>query len=545
MDRTAPTVIQTVPIKDSLHIPLNLSEIEIRFSERMEQSSLKKNLFISPPLEFDIEWKNWEHVLLHLNEKLLPDQTYVISIAPGVQDLHKNSLAQSYQLAFSTGNLLDKNSIAGRVFGLKKDQKVNLFAYILADTSEFDPFRKEPLYVSKSGKNGHYRLSYLKDGHYRILAVDDMNHNLLTDTDFESVGISYSDVVLDSLHTQFDGLDFYRLSRSDTTAPSVLGVRPLFDNRIQLRLSEPVLLDTLFSLSITDSISGDTLPVLDIRPDDEFNNIVTVFSGRADSGAVYKMSLPFVQDSAYNRNDSIPNLYFHPSVKQDTVQFRLLNFLPKDSSQNMPLQTKVEFQFSQPANRNALLSAFHLFTTSGVAVPGRWDFTLIKTAIFSPLKPLLPDSSYRAEIDLGRTTDVWGKVLADSVISHYFTIVPFRELGEISGTVRFQRESDKTVFLKLRSLKKGQPTVKTMVKPTGEFRLENIPEGKYTLSGYLDENGDGRFSEGILSPFRFSEPFKFSSDTIKVRKRWETENVFFDLPVPERENGTVNSVYQN
>ncbi len=545
VDRIPPTVLHTNPAKDSLHIPLETSEIEILFSERMEQSSLKSSLYISPPLEYEIDWKNWEKVLLHLKENLLPDQTYVISIAPGVQDLHKNSMAQSYQFAFSTGNKLDQNSISGKMFGLKKDQAVNLFAYILSDTSAFRPSQKKPLYVSKSGTDGSYQLSYLKNGQYRILAVEDMNHNLLADADFELVGIPFRDVRLDSLHTQSGGVDFFRLTRSDTTAPTVLGVRPLFDKTLQLRLSEPVLIDTLFSLSVTDSVSGDTLSVLDMRLDDEFNNILTLFTGQSDSAAVYKMSLPFLQDSSLNRNDSIPDLYFHSSLKQDTVQFRLVDFIPKDSTKNVPLQTKIQLQFSQAADRQALSSAFHLYTEGGRRVAGSWELPTVKTAVFTPWEHLQPDSAYRAEIDLNRLSNVWGKMLADSVISHYFTIVPFRELGEVSGRVQFQRDSEKPVRLELRSLKKGQTPFRTTAKSSGGFRIENIPEGKYILNGYLDENENGRYSPGKLFPFHLSEPFSVSSDTIKVRKRWETENVEFFLPVPERNHGAVDSVYQD
>lgn len=545
VDRIPPTVVHTLPSKDSLHIPLTTSEVEILFSERMEQSSLKKNLFISPPLEYDIDWNSWEEVVLHLNEKLLPEQTYVISLASGIQDLHRNSMAQSYQLAFSTGNRLDQNSISGRIYGLKKDQNMNLFAYRLADTSGFRPTREKPLYVSKSGKDGRYRLSYLKDGYYRILAVGDINHNLLADADFESISVSYRDVLLDSLHATYEGLDFYRFSRSDTSAPAILGVRPRFDNTIQLRLSEPILTDSLFSVSITDSVSGDTLPVLDIRPDEEFNNILNIFTAATDSGAVYKISVPVVQDSALNRNDTIPDFYFHASLKTDTVQFRLQRFLPEDSSGNRALHTEIRLQFSQAVRRSTLLSAFRLFTAGHSPVPGSWDFLSAKTAVFRPQNTLLPDSAYFAEIDLSRVRNVWGKVLADSVVSHYFTTVPFRELGEISGRVRFQRETNKRARLKLRSLKKRQTVFEAVAKPSGAFRLENIPEGKYLLSGYLDENEDGRYTPGTLVPFHFSEPFSFSSDTIQVRKRWETENVIFYLPVPERIYGTVDSLYQD
>ena len=49
MDEEPPLVIKTIPQTDSIGIPLNLTEIYIEFSERMNEGSLSKAIFISPP----------------------------------------------------------------------------------------------------------------------------------------------------------------------------------------------------------------------------------------------------------------------------------------------------------------------------------------------------------------------------------------------------------------------------------------------------------------------------------------------------------------
>jgi len=544
IDRTPPEVVFTLPARDSLQVSSNLNKIEIVFSERMAQSTLKRNLYISPPIEFEIDWHNWEEVTLNLNEELSTNQTYVISIASGVQDLQKNNMAESYQFAFSTGAVLDRNSIEGTVHGLIKNATVNLFAYILTDTTEFLPTIQKPLYVSKSGEKGHFKLSYLKNGVYRVLAVDDLNHNLILDADFESAGIPYRDVLLNSLHSDFRGLDFL-LSRSDTTAPQLLGLRPIYNKILQVRLSEPVIPDALQSISITDSLTGYNLPILGIRTDDEFDNILTVLTSQPDSMATYAVHIPLLQDSLFNVNDTLPELFFKPVTKQDTTTFRLLSHNPKDSVQNIRPSQVIRFEFSRAVHKDSIRSAYKLYSKNKRIVKGNWSFPSLKKAIFTPLSNLMPDSAYISELNLFGVKNIWGKMLADSIDSHYFTVVSSRELGEMSGTIKYQNQIAKPVTLQFVPLARKQGMLKKTLENTDKFRLFNVLEGKYLLNGYMDENLDGHYSAGRLFPFQFAEPFAFSQDTIKVRKRWETENILFYLPIPEKTYEPIDSVYQD
>lgn len=525
-DKTPPSVIRTFPLPDSLNIAPDLDHIEIVFSERMNQESLTNNLFISPPLEYESNWEDWDDVVLLFDDSLQADRTYVISVASGMEDLHKNKMAESFQFAFSTGSQMDRNKIQGRIFTDETSRTFNLFAYELSDSLGFNPFNRKPDYISMTGNDGTFELNFMKNGQFRILAVDDMNGNLRLDAATEAFGIASRDVRLAGNSSDIRHLDF-RITSMDTTAPVVQMVRPVNHSYLQLRFSEPVLLPE--SISIRDSLSNDTLPVLQQLANAEFKNIVDIFTAVQDSNRTYRVEIPAVQDSVGNRTDSSNALFFKGLATTDTTTFRLKTFLPKDSSKNLSPGTAVCLQFSKPVARASIVQAFHILRKDSSEVNGSWHFRSAYEICFKPLSLLQPDSSYRAGLDMGRVRDIWGKPLADSLVSHYFTIVSSRELGSVSGRVLGSDSLELPVYVQCRPIgKRSWRTVQA--KKNGAFQFVNLPEGKYEFRVFVDTDRNGSYSYGRLLPFRFAEPFRMQSDTIKVRKRWESSDVGLTLP---------------
>ena len=147
VDREPPEVVNTFPTSDSLFVHKDLQYIEIEFSERMTESSLARSLFISPHLSFEIEWQDAETVQMLLTDSLIESQTYVISVGAEASDARQNKMKESFQFAFSTGGHIDRGSINGRIFDLEKNETAAAFAYILDDTSKFDPVNKQPFYI--------------------------------------------------------------------------------------------------------------------------------------------------------------------------------------------------------------------------------------------------------------------------------------------------------------------------------------------------------------------------------------------------------------
>ena len=59
-------------------------------------------------------------MIVEFSDSLVRDQTYIIVINRNLCDEHNVKIAQGLQVALSTGNLIDKGSIEGRIFHTKE-----------------------------------------------------------------------------------------------------------------------------------------------------------------------------------------------------------------------------------------------------------------------------------------------------------------------------------------------------------------------------------------------------------------------------------------
>ncbi len=534
VDRIPPEIIAVFPAYDSTGISLDLDEISFTFSERMQEGSLSNNLFISPPIDHEVEWQGSKRVNLVLKESLQSERTYVITIGAGVSDERNNKMKASVQFAFSTGDAIDRGQISGYIDGIERNETFHLFAFSLDDSIPEDFTAVKPIYVSQSGAEGKFNLNYLSSGKYRIFAVQDQNNNQQIDAAYERIGIPWRDVILDSTTMQFEGIAF-RITKIDTTAPYLTGVRPMNRSYINLRFSEPLAGFTETNVQVSDSISGQPLPVLGVSKNPESANIYDVFTNAMDSATIYQVLITGLQDSSGNSNPGPITMSFESSAENDTTTFRFSEFLPADSAKSLHPDSRIRVGFSGPADYFALQNSFALQTIHGDTVPGVWDHLTHFEGEFVPESFLKPDSSYNAVFDLSKVYDLWGETLADSLLSHYFTIVSSRELGGLSGLLTGENELEKPVFIYLNNIQRNKRNFSKRLTESASYRFENIPEGQYILEGFIDLDENGHYSYGKLFPFHYSEPFRVGRDTVSVRKRWEKEDINFNLPDYQRD----------
>jgi len=75
-------------------------------------------------------------------------------------------------------------------------------------------------------------------------------------------------------------------------------------------------------------------------------------------------------------------------------------------------------------------------------------------------------------------------------------ILEFTLGEEATGSVRYSIHNTRDTFLKKnRPFRKAVVSVKTR---TFEVPVENIPKGKYSITAYHDEDGDGELDTGFL-----------------------------------------------
>jgi len=90
---------------------------EIEFSEYVDKRTFKDAIFISPPVDGNLEvsWTN-RYARVFFPSELRPDMTYSISIGTDVVDYNnRNRMDSAFTFAFSTGEKIDNGKIEGFV----------------------------------------------------------------------------------------------------------------------------------------------------------------------------------------------------------------------------------------------------------------------------------------------------------------------------------------------------------------------------------------------------------------------------------------------
>jgi hypothetical protein len=528
VDKIPPEIIYTFPATDSLDVN-NFEQIKIHFSERMDENSVTKALFISPSLEYDIDWSGGDELTLEItSDSLQEDQTYVITVGSDALDSRKNRMKDSYQFAFSTGDKLDQGKISGKIFSLGKKDIIYIYAFELSENDTIDPRIGKARFLTQSGDGGDYQLNYLPLRNYRVFAVEDQNKNLILDAAYEKVGIPTKDIYLDSTNTSDTDLNF-TLTKIDTSAPFVSGARAVFSNTVLLRASEKLKKLTEENISISDTLNGRSLAIKGIAKSIQSGSQYFLYTEMQDSSAYYKMSIVDIADTNNNEQIEPSVLYFPGTNKLDTTSFELKYLLPPDSTKNFSIYSDIRVQFSLPVDTNSLNNSFRFIDDLNDTLKGYWIWKEFMEGEFRLPGKFKPGTYYRFMLQTGLINSINGDTLTDTLYSHLVTTTSQDDYGSISGRVQIDTSKFSRLYLHAKSVKGKKQSYKSKKLKNNTFKFDWLPEGFYIFSGYLDMDNNQKWTPGRLEPFQFAEPVFFQDDTIRVRKRWETSDVIIQL----------------
>ena len=535
-DTTPPEVVSVMPQSGSTRVDLS-SRIEIIFSERMLAEITEESVFISPlPKEpFEFGWRG-KKLVLTPKEPLLPDRTYVISVGTDAQDLRRNRLAQSYTLAFSTGEKLDYGNISGQVWaqqkvGLNRELGASVWAYVLADEKAvIDPEKEKPDYVTQTDNAGEYALKNLSLGRYRLFAVQDVNRDLLWQWESEAIGVTTGDVELTERDISRAGVDFI-LSAKDKDPPGLLNCQSPSNGQVGLEFDEE--LDSRTSLEsanyrIVSLSTREPLTILSVFFKPAGTAKLVLLTDPMSPGEKYELSVIGVTDQAGNLMDTSSNTcVFEGSEVTDTTGPALVALSPKDREKAVRLDSDVRLIFDEPPEKRTVELAFSLADSNQNDVQGKGEWPNPTTFAFTPQASFAGEMRYSVTLRGERIRDFFGNVsVIDSSFAASFLTLGQGVLGSVSGEIGpVETAESAAVVLILWHPEQGEPWYDMVLQQRGPFTFEGVLPGKYFLAGYVDLNGDRRLSSGQPEPFSSSEPFAVHPDTIHVRSRWETEGL--------------------
>jgi len=531
IDTTPPEIVRTSP--DTNAVNVRPERIEIEFSTYVDRRTAEESIFISPYLgDLEYSWSGTA-VTITFSDTLRNGVTYVVSVGTDVVDTRqKNRMAKGFSLAFSTGSEIDRGMISGRVFDAKPEG-IMVFAYLLRDrmSDTLNPGKTKPDYITQTGRAGMFALSNLALGPYRVFAFQDEYRNLLYDREVDRYGVAPHDVVL-TADSSSVGYLWFRLGKEDTTRPSVTGGTALNRHHIQVRFSEDLDSTAFVSavVALTDTLGVQSVPILVKYLCRGKGNFLGLVAGQTlDSATVYRVRVQNVFDRAGNPIDTAhATCEFSGSSIPDTSRPQLLLVGLSDSARGIPGDRPLEISFNVPVRREALQQAILLTDTLRRPQKTIAQWLNATDLLLIPKVPLASREWYQIHVVMDSVSDFHGNRYKDSVRVVKFRTRDLRQTGTISGAVT-GLDPVKTkgpVYVSAAMLESSPPEsrVLRLIRP-GSYLLDRLPEGKYTVSGFLDLDSSGTFTSGRPFPYTPSEPFSVYMDTVKVRARWSVENV--------------------
>jgi len=200
-DVTPPVVLKTTPLNKSLHF--TGKSFRIDFDEFVKVTDAASQVVVSPFMKEAPEIKvKGRAIVVNFNDTLKPNTTYSISFGKSISDINEGNALLNYRYVFSTGDIIDSLTLKGIVknsLTLKPESGVLVILY--DQDVDSIPYKKTPLYISKTDESGNFRFSNVRNGKFKIFALKDANGNFLFDPPAESIAFRDSLVVPEPIDT--------------------------------------------------------------------------------------------------------------------------------------------------------------------------------------------------------------------------------------------------------------------------------------------------------------------------------------------------------
>ncbi|MEE4311553.1 MAG: Ig-like domain-containing protein [candidate division KSB1 bacterium] len=529
MDKTAPDIVDVFPEPNATMVPLE-STVEMLFSERMNNKSVEDAIFISPRSAELPEYK-WKGRRLRIvfNEALRKERTYVLTIGTDAEDLRRNRLSRSFHLAFSTGEKLDAGRISGRVKSESGVEGIIVCAYGLNGEESLNPSEVYADYVTQCNSEGDFQLSYISPGIYRLFAIGDADRNLKYARGIESVGVTTRDVVISDSLKSVNGINF-QMSIEDTVQPGIRSVINIDWSHLDVLFDEPVRFPD-------DSMSTPCFSIIEEKTIEDSVPVHRVYVNSIDAARIHLKTATMKADTSYllqahrltdaagNPLDTSRVSYaFKVMSRPDTVGARLVSQSVKDAGVNLPLNSEIQLVFSEAMDTVSVEGQFHMQDSTGAKVDGSYRWRNPADVTFSPSALLRSKMKYSVRVNVDSVFDEAGNACLDSSIAFTFETLNQDTLTGISGLVIDEKPDARGKFyLEARQVSREKLSYNVVLDSTGAFHFDSMLPGIYLLGGYRDEDGNGNYSYGSVTPFHPAERFLFYPDSIKVRSRWPSE----------------------
>ncbi|MCB0837616.1 MAG: Ig-like domain-containing protein [Bacteroidetes bacterium] len=514
-DEEPPTVAKTSPPNQSLNF--SGDEVKFIFSEAIKPPQFDKEIFVSPFIKRPkvIRSDNAKRITIKFAEDLRPKTTYVITLTGIKDNTESNEMEETYTLAFSTGDVLDSMEMKGKIISPVigkgvKDMTVMLFD---ADSIKNNNLKnKRPAYITKSDEGGNFEFKYLRNTPYKVYGVADQDQTNTYSQDNEKIAISEDSVVVfpdDS--SQLATVKLYSFL-PDNQAPRLRNFAWWNPNTLAIRFDENLRLDSL-NLIMTDTLNQDSVELTDYSwfGGTDFELIVHTSRPQEEFSHLH---IRHVADSLNNHADSVLRVV---PTRRKTLETPLL----KKPELNLEKEAWTFFSHRRFEYADTALIAL---TDTARRDSNRQIFPLVYSAkalevSVKPGNKLKPNLPYVLRIK-GPFFQIFDSTSTDTTYTYPLKWFNPEEYGNLQGKVLYDSVYKGPIVMHL--LDKNKKIVRTVYDTTFSFKL--LPADSYTAKIILDEDGNGVWTPGSLSPPRLPEKIFIDEKEISIRANWDFED---------------------
>ncbi len=533
-DKTPPAIIQVEPEPGSTMIPAD-TRFTITFSKPMDRRRTESAVFLSPVF-WDYPEMKWSGKKLTVipPEELEPNKTYVLTVGAGGIGYHQNKIGISYSFAFSTGAEIDSGTIEGAVFSSEgKRKNYDIWVYGIDEAANVEFMTGIPEYATQVDSLGGFSLSNIGPGQYIVVATDDRNDDLFWEPGSESIGLPPFIVSLEGSET-VRGI-ILRPERRDTLQAYFSRIKAVDNRRLTVEFSQPVLDSLMLDLeSYVIRSSDDT-------GDTTYLRILGGYTGEEKRfvletepqipGHSYRL-IPVDLFTVWCVPFDTAGAIFEGGQPGDTIGPKLISTLPRGGSRNTYQDSVVELTFSERIRVVDFPAAVAVVADSidTLQFTPDWVFPNMVRLRFKDRIPR--QREIEITLDPAGVFDMADNPMPDSAKAFSFRLPPTDTIGYVTTSV--DPPGTLPVIGILRPQNRGGNTYESSSDKQGNISFDNVLPGSYWFEYFEDSDGDGRWSPGIIEPFKPAEPFSFLADSISVRSRWTTDIGLIELPGESR-----------
>ena len=169
-------------------VPVHKTQLTFTYNEYVVVKD-QQSIFLSPPMEKSPKYKiKGKSLIISFESDLDSNKTYTLDLTNAIADNNEGNMYPGYNLAFSTGAVLDSMYITGIVQDCNTLMPVKGATVMLyKDQADSAIFLRRPVAAGKTDDWGFFCLRNIQDTVYRLFAVMDANYDNKYDATTEQV----------------------------------------------------------------------------------------------------------------------------------------------------------------------------------------------------------------------------------------------------------------------------------------------------------------------------------------------------------------------